>query len=296
MVSLPVKFAGNCSRMRLTKLAFFRAALLISTSISRRGLISAFFGVKPSGPSSSVTLSRSCILLHSLGAVSPCWSVSEDPLHPVAQRTSLLSPKTAATKVWGFSCGFWASVPTTWHAVPFSVPCLALLSDLFHSCCSFMSFSLMALPLKALPLLSHLGGLPPVAPVLIGLEEDEDPNCRTLAARSSWPKSPKWPGWTMHVFVDSFITGFVIIASTSHPVSLPTAPWWPWCCFCSSASCFGSCFPTSCCLLATFSLALWISLGSLTPKKTIFAPNPATALAVLSTLCWFQGRKVLSLF
>jgi len=38
-------------------------------------------------------------------------------------------------------------------------------------------------------------------------------------------------------------------------------------------------------------------IGFLNPKKkTIFAPNPATALAVLSTLCWFQGRKVLSLF
>ena len=100
----------------------------------------------------------------------------------------------------------------------------------------------------------------------------------------------------MFLPVFSFAIIFPIIASPSHPVLLPTAPWLPWCCCCSSAFCLFACFPSPCCLLAIFSLAPWISLGSLTPKNNIFAPNPATALAVLSTLCWFQGRKVLSLF
>ena len=139
-----------------------------------------------------------------------------------------------------------------------------------------MSCCFMKLPLKVLPLLSHLGGSPPVAPVLVELEEDEEPWHRTLAVGSPCPKSPKWPGWFTHVSVDSFPKGFIIIASSSHPAALPTVPLLSCVFCCSSAFCFGSCFPSSCCLLALFSLVSWISLGSLTPKKNHLRTQPSS--------------------
>ena len=79
----------------------------------------------------------------------------------------------------------------------------------------------------------------------------------------------------MFLPVFSFAIIFPIIASPSHPVLLPTAPWLPWCCCCSSAFCLFACFPSPCCLLAIFSLAPWISLGSLTPKKKHLRTQPS---------------------
>ena len=57
------------------------------------------------------------------------------------------------------------------------------------------------------------------------------------------------------------------------------------------------CSPVFLAVCWPLALDWWITLGfSLPFTKTLLAPNPAKIDTVLSTLCWFQGRKVLSLF